>query len=211
MTAMAHQVSSDSRNVQESFLVLLPQIERHARIYFRQIACPGLRSDRVAETVGLAWKWHCRLLEQGKDVLAFPVVFSCMVARAVKSGRRLCGQEKAADAMSSVAQQRRSFTVSSLPQGSSLEGNVFDEALRDNTQSAVPDQAAFRSDFRDWLKSLPRRNRDIVRQLAFGHTTTEVASRFGVSAGRISQLRQQFHDDWREFCDPVQQKESPPS
>jgi len=128
----------------------------------------------------------------------------------VKSGRRLCGQEKAADAMSSVAQQRRSFTVSSLPQGSSLEGNVFDEALRDNTQSAVPDQAAFRSDFRAWRKSLTRRNRAIVEQLALGHTSTEVARRFSVSAGRISQLRRQFHDGWRAFCDPVPQKESPP-
>lgn len=197
MTAKAHQVSLTSRNFQKSFLVLLPHIERHARIYFRQIACPGLRSDRIAETVGLAWKWHCRLLQQGKDVFAFPVVFSCLVARAVKSGRRVCGQEKAADAMSSVAQQRHSFTVSILPQCSSLEGNVFDEALRDNTQSAVPDQVAFRSDFRDWLKSLTRRNRDIIQQLALGHTTTEVAIRFGVSAGRISQLRQEFRDDWR--------------
>lgn len=209
MTAFTQRVRL-SRIAQESFLVLLPQIERHARIYFRHVACPGLRGDRIAETIGLAWKWHCRLLEQGKDVRAFPVVFSCLVARAVKSGRRLCGQEKAADAMSSTAQQRRSFTVSSLPQGSSLEGNVFDDALRDNTQSAVPDQAAFRSDFRAWLESLTCRNRDIVQQLALGHTSTEVARRFGVSSGRISQLRRQFHDGWRAFCDPHQQKKSPP-
>jgi hypothetical protein len=202
MTVSAHQVSP--RNVHESFLVLLPQIERHARIYFRQIACPSLRNDRIAEAVGLAWKWHGRLLEQGKDVFAFPVVFSLMVGRAVKSGRRLCGQEKVADAMSSIAQQRRSFTVSSLPQGSSLEGNVFDEALRDNTQSTVPDQAAFRIDFCAWQKSLTWRERAIVQQLALGHTATEVASRFGVSAGRISQLRRHFHDGWQAFCDPVQ-------
>lgn len=202
MTA-AHQVGLDSRNLQESFLALLPHIEKHARIVFCQIPCPGLRGDRIAETIALAWKWYCRLLERGKNVWAFPIAFSWLVARAVKSGRRLCGQESATDVMSSVAQQRRSFMGSSLPQDGTLEGNAFEEALRDNTQTAVPDQVAFRCDFRDWLKSMTRRNRAIVRQLALGNTTTEVACRFGISAARISQLRRQFRDDWRVFYDPV--------
>ena len=36
-------------------------------------------------------------------------------ARAVRCGRRLCGQEKANDVFSSVAQRRRGFTVEVLP------------------------------------------------------------------------------------------------
>lgn len=211
MIAAVQQVRFKPKSVQASFLILLPQIERHARYSFRQIACPGLRGDRIAEAIGLAWKWHCRLLEQGKDVFAFPVAFSCLVAKAVKSGRRVCGQEKATDAMSSVAQHRRSFNVRNFSQSSSPEGNLLDEALRDNTQSTVPDQVAFRNDFRAWLGSLTSRNRAIVRELALGHTSTEVARRFGVSAARISQLRRQFHDGWRAFGEPVRRKQLVPS
>jgi hypothetical protein len=44
-----------------SFLAILPQLQRHGRIYFR-----GARSDRradlVAEVVALAWKWFMRLV-----------------------------------------------------------------------------------------------------------------------------------------------------
>ena len=200
MIVAARQAGLNPRNLHKPFLTLLPQIEQHARFCFRHIQCPGRRGDLISETVGLAWKWYCRLLEQGKNVWDFPVVFSSLVTRAVKSGRRLCGQESATDALSWVAQQHRSFTVTSLPQGRTLESNVIEEALWDNTRSPVPDQVAFRIDFRDWLKSLPRRNRAIVCQLALGHTTTEVACGFGVSAGRISQLRRQFREGWQAFC-----------
>lgn len=207
MTAAAPSAGPDSRDLHHPFLVLLPHIERHARLCFRQVPCPGSRDDRVAEAVGLAWKWYLRLLERGKDVRAFPAVFCSLVVRAVRSGRRLCGQERATDALSSVARRRHAFTVRGLPPA----GDVFDEALRDNTRSPVPDQAAFRSDFRDWLRSLTRRERAVVRRLARGHTTGEVARSFGVSAARISQLRRRFRDGWRALGEPVRRGPSRPS
>ena len=56
--------------------------------------------------------------------------------------------------LSPVAQQRRGFTVSPLPDGSSLAGNVFDEALTDNTITPIPDQVVFRLDWPAWLATL---------------------------------------------------------
>ncbi|MFO0865672.1 MAG: hypothetical protein U0744_13635 [Gemmataceae bacterium] len=211
MIAAVQRVRFKPKSVQASFLILLPQIERHARYSFRQIACPGLRGDRIAEAIGLAWKWHCRLLEQGKDVFAFPVAFSCLVAKAVKSGRRVCGQEKATDAMSSVAQHRRSFNVRNFSQSSSPEGNLLDEALRDNTQSTVPDQVAFRNDFRAGLDRLTSRNR---AHRPGTRTWTHV------DGSRATLWRQrrpnqansaQFHDGWRAFGEPVRRKQLVPS
>jgi hypothetical protein len=121
----------------------------------------------------------------------------------VKSGRRLCGQDSARDALSPVAQRTKGFTVNSLPQGSSLYGNVFDEALRDNTQTPVPEQVAFRQDFPAWQATLTQRDRRLLEDLMAGERTSDVANRYGLSCGRVSQLRREFHDDWRRFVGDV--------
>ena len=73
------------------------------------------------------------------------------------------------------------------------------EAVVEDSRTPVPDQVAFRIDFSDWLKRQPRRNRRIAEALAVGNATGEVARRFHVTSGRISQLRRQFHRSWQEF------------
>jgi hypothetical protein len=40
------------------FVAILPRIERHARISFRDIRCPGKKEDLVAETIALSWAWY---------------------------------------------------------------------------------------------------------------------------------------------------------
>src|SRR5262249_2153791 len=102
-----------------------------------------------------------RLAEQGKDVFAFPMAFAALLARAVKCGRRLCGQERVKDALSLLAQQRHKFLVGRLPtstrrhheelyadpHGQALL-DAFEERLRDNAVTPPPDAAAFRVDGR---------------------------------------------------------------
>ncbi len=196
------------------FLALVPRVETHARILFRGVRCPVTRENRVAECVALAWKWFLRLTEQGKDVFAFPMAFAALVARAVRCGRRLCGQERARDALSPLAQQRRRFRVGRLPTSTrrhheSLYADphgqalldAFDERLRDNTLTPVPDQVAFRIDFPAWLRTLTGRERRLVRAMARGERTTDLSRQFELSPGRISQLRRAFRGDWLRFTD----------
>jgi hypothetical protein len=194
------------------FLKLLPRIEAHARIFFRGIRCPVKKEDKVQECVALGWQWFLRLAEQGKDVFAFPMAFAALVARAVKCGRRLCGQERARDVLSLIAQQRHGFRVELLPAStSSPHDNLyatplgqalqdcFEERLRDNTLTPVPDQAAFRIDFPAWLKTLTGRERRLVRAMARNERTQDLSKEFEVSPGRISQLRREFREDWLRF------------
>src|SRR5262245_2281823 len=107
-------VSALPAHLHPAFLVLLPKIETHARIYFRGIPSER-KADLIAETVGVACKWYVRLREQGKDPAAFPVAFTTLAAKAVACGRRVNSQEKARDAMSPVAQRRHGFKVEALP------------------------------------------------------------------------------------------------
>jgi hypothetical protein len=177
-----------------------------ARRHFRHIRCPDTRLDRLAEAAAIAWAWYLRLVRRGRDPADFPVTFSLLVARSVASGRRLCGQERARDVMSPATQRRRNFVVAPLPAGTAMVGNVFDEALIDNTRTPVPDQVHFRIDFTRWRGTLGRRRRALTDAMAAGHRTTDLAGMFQISLGRVSQVRRELCASWRAFCgdDPLQ-------
>jgi hypothetical protein len=197
-----------------AFLSILPRIELHAHVYFRGIRCPQRLDDAVAETVAISWRWFVRLVEQGKDPLSFPVALASYAARAVKCGRRLCGQVKGKDVLSHLAQRRHGFGVEPLPHPtatthegrySAVRGqrqqDAFEERLRDNTQTPVPEQVAFRIDFPDWLTTLTPRERRLVGGMADSERTLDLSRRFDLSPARISQLRRELRNDWRRFCD----------
>ena len=181
------------------FLLLLPRIEAHARVYFRFIRCSEKRADRIAETIALAWKWFLRLDARGKDASQFVNTFAILAAKAVGSGRRLAGMERAKDVMNGRTQQRRGFVVGRLPDFSTLSDNPITEALTDNTMTPPPDAAAFRCDFPRWLDSLPSRERGVARELMVGEGTLDTAHRFKMSPAWVSQLRRELCEDWARY------------
>lgn len=189
--------------VQRRFLQILPRVELHARISSRDIKCQHKWADFISEAVSMCWKWWVRLHERGKDPSGFVSTLASLAARHVRSGRRLCGQEKPNDVLSPRAQQMRSFVVEKLPDFSTLNGTPLEDALHDNMRSPIPDQVCFRVDFPAWLRSYSRRNRAIAKDMAMGEPTKALASKFKMSPGRISQLRREFHDDWQRFTEPT--------
>lgn len=190
---------ADDRGLQKSFLLLLPRVERHARVYFRRLRCPAGRQDAVAEAVALAWDWHVRLARSGKDASRFAGALAAFAARAVRCGRGLCGQESSRDVLSALARRRRRFGVRRLPEYSSAGIDPLAEALADNRRTPPDEQAAFRIDFPAWRRTRAERDRRILDELMVGERTIDVARRHGLSPGRVSQLRREFHADWQRF------------
>lgn len=188
------------RALRAEFAPILSRVETHARIYFRGMKCPHRKADCVAETVALAWKWLLRLAERGKDATEFPSALATLAARAVRSGRKVCGQEKAKDVMNEITQRRCGFVVGKLPDRSTLEGNPLFEALQDNQQTPPDEQAAFRIDFPAWLGTRTQRDRRMIEKMGAGERTGRVADLFAVSPARVSQLRRDFKADWDRFC-----------
>lgn len=137
-------------------------------------------------------------------------------ARAVASARRVTGIEHGKDVMSRRCQRRHGFTVSSLPTCTATNHeqlyaptgqrqlDEWEEQLHDNRRTTPAEQAAFRIDFRAWLRSLPRRDRQLVRLMARNERTKDLARRFKVSAGRISQQRRSLCDDWNRFTGDIE-------
>ena len=199
-------------HLQARFLDLLPRIETHARIRFRYLRCPGKRQDAVAETVAVAWNWCLRLAAKGKDAGEFVSTLADLAVRHVRSGRRLCGQERAKDVLSPRAQRAKGFRVEALPACTARPfeqvygdphgqdaADAYEDRLRDGTQSPPDEQAAFRVDFPEWLSRLGERTRRIAQDMTLDIGTLDLASRHRLSPARISQLRRELHANWLRF------------
>ena len=187
------------------FLTILPRIETHARIHFRHLRCPGRRDDAVAEVVAVCWRWFLRISENGKDAGEFAATLADYAVRRVRSGRNLCGQERSKDVLSPLARRRHGFTLEPLASpacpchDARQQREVMEERLKDNARSPVPEQAAFRIDFPRWHRSHCDRNRRLIDGMARDERTLDLADQFGISPGRVSQLRREFRDGWRHF------------
>jgi hypothetical protein len=191
------------------FLQLLPRIETHARICFRDIRCAHKRADSIAEAIALSWKWLLRLCQLGKNVEEFPATFATLVVRAVRSGRKVAGMSKAKDVLNPMTQRLKNFMVEKLPDVSTLTTNPLAEALADNTITPPPDAVAFRIDFPSWVATRSARDRRVIADLMVGERTLDVSRKFGISPGRVSQLRTDFLDDWTLFCADPHERSQP--
>jgi hypothetical protein len=190
-----------SQHLQDTFVgSVLPRVEAHGRVYFRHVRCRHRKQELLAEMAAISWRWFVRLVRRGKDVLKFVGRLAVYAARAISSGRRVCGRERARDAMSASAQRRRGFAVGGLPEAGTPLSGPLAEALEDNTTSPIPDQVAFRIDFPEWRRTRTQRDRRIIDCMMTGESTARLARLFGVSAARISQMRREFHHDWHSFC-----------
>jgi len=200
--------------LQAQFLeVVLPFVQRHGEFVFRHVRCPGRKEDAIQEMLGLCWKWFLRLVERGKDPTQFPTALATYAAVAVRCGRRLTRPERTKDVLSSRAQRLHGFKVESLPLTTRTgyeylytspfgqrRQDAYEERLRDNTKTPVPEQVCFRLDFPAWVRTRTDRDRRVIGDLMAGERTTDVADEFGLTAGRVSQLRRDFQQDWTHFC-----------
>ena len=50
------------------------------------------------------------------------------------------------------------------------------------------------------MSTWPERDRRLIEALGLGERTLALADQFGLTPGRISQKRRQYHDDWERFC-----------
>jgi hypothetical protein len=181
----------------QGFLAMLPAIRLHARIAFRDLD-PEAREEAVQEAVCNALAAYVGLFRRGKVALAYPSVLARYAVAQARDGRKVGGHLNCKDVSSEYCQRQKRVVVERLDKFDK-EDDQWLEAVVEDHRTPVAEQVVFRCDFPAWLASLPRRNRRIAQALSIGHTTGDVAQRFHVSAGRISQLRQELYRLWNQF------------
>ena len=127
-----------------------------------------------------------------------PGTLATFAVRFVKNGRHVGGhQDSARDCLSPLAQRHHAFNTTSL--GSLNDPSGWNQLVAARGRYSIPDAAAFRIDFARWLKTLAHRDRRIIAAFIRGDGTQEVAGRFGITEGRVSQLRRRYENQWRLF------------
>ena len=177
-----------------------PVVDRWARIRFSSICDSDNRADLIQNSICLALKYYVRLCERGRESFVTP---SCIARRAVQhtaAGRRFGARQRKFDALHYTW---RAGGMELLQLADTVAGDEYKpvswlDALVSDFDA--PDQVAtVRIDFSAWLATLTPKQRAIAKALADREATKDVAERFGLSWGRISQLRRLLVKSYETF------------
>ena len=139
-----------------------------------------------------------RLAEQGRADAATPTSLAKYAVAQIRGGRRVGCALNIKDVSSEYCQQRKGVRVRNLHRWDH-RSEEWTEMVVEDRHSTPAELAAFRIDFRAFLKSLSRRDRKVALKMARGHATSWIAKKFKISAARVSQLRRELDDAWQEF------------
>src|SRR4051794_1476345 len=176
---------------QSNFVAMLPEIEQKLRLAFCRLN-PEAREDAIEESVVHSLLAYVGLAEQGRAEVATASSLAWYSSRHVRRGRPAGGRMNGKEPLSRYGQISNDIEVERQT------GNWIDVMVEDK-RAAVADQVAAKMDVGAWWGTLTTRMKEIAKDLAFGCSTSEVAKKHGVTAGRISQLRRVLEKSWAAF------------
>jgi hypothetical protein len=173
---------------QADFATMLPRIDRQLKKEFDCLDAAA-KEEAIQEAIVHALVAYSRLAERGRAHVATATTLAHYAARQVRRGRPAVGCMSCREPMSRYAQLR----------DNGIQRETWIDDLIQDKRAAIADVVATRLDCRAWLKTLPRRLKRLAHDLARGFTTSEVAQRHRVTAGRISQIRRELASSWARF------------
>lgn len=195
-TRRAPRHSNAQNTWQNRFLQLLPKIRLIARCAFRKLPADE-REDAVEEVIASTFVAYARLVERGKDSIAYAWPLGRYAVAQYRAGRRVGSRLDVHDVMAPYCQKRYGLVSRSF--SFCPESGQWEELAVEDRRATPADVAACRLDFRAWLRGLDRTKRTAAKLLAGGATTTDAAKQLGLSQGRVSQLRQELKEAWQQF------------
>lgn len=189
--------ANQARPTPPTFEQLLPQIEKQASLAFRGEPYER-REDLIAEVIANAFIAYVRLVQRGKEDLAYATPLAQYAIKQVRSGRRVGSKLNVRDVSSEYAQKSKGFKVESLDQYNQRR-EQWKEVLVEDKSATPADVATCRIDFAAWLTTLSKTQRKAADLLATGESTTEVAKKVDLTPGRISQIRRELKRAWERF------------
>jgi hypothetical protein len=176
---------------QQGFVEILPEIEWRLRHAFRQLD-PESREDSIEEAIVHTLLSYSQLHKRGRAESASASSLAWYAVLQVKCGRLAAGRMNSKEPLSQYAQLGNGIQVEHMH-------SQWIDSLVEDKRAAVADQVAAKLDVSAWFATLTQRMKQIAKDLAFGYSTSEVARKHGVSAGRISQLRRTLEESWLAF------------
>jgi hypothetical protein len=176
---------------QQGFVEILPEIEQRLSHSFRRLD-PEAREDAIEEAIVHTLLSYSQLHARGIAESASASSLAWYAVLQVKCGRLAAGRMNSKEPLSRYAQLGNGIQVEHMH-------SKWIDSLIEDKRAAVADQVAAKLDASAWFATLTQRMKQIAKDLAFGYSTSEVARKHGVTAGRISQLRRTLEESWLAF------------
>ena len=190
----ATTLSPHAQSAAGAFVEMLPRLRRRLRRAFTSFRVEQ-REDAIQEALAHCFLAVASLWKRNRAHLAAPGPLARYAVGRWFDGRRLGSAANSADVTTAYGKRRHGTCVVSLAECQEI---VLEACLVDS-RTPVAEQAAFRIDFPSWLCRLPPRNRLVAVALGRGESTQHVAREHRLTSGRISQLRGELRESWREF------------
>jgi hypothetical protein len=191
MTVINNDRSDNEINWQSSFVAMLPEIEQKLSLAFCRLGLEA-REDAIEEAVVHSLLAYLRLHKHDRAEIATASSLAWYSSRQVRRGRPAAGRMNSKEPLSLYAQIGSGIRIERPP-------SKWIDAIVDDKRALVADQVAAKMDVGAWFATLTKRMKEIAKDLAFGCSTSEVAKKHGVTAGRISQLRRSLEESWAVF------------
>jgi hypothetical protein len=189
-----------------SFDVLLDRMMPHFKFFAQRVRRPkGIDiEDIIQDLSGMALLSYNSLVRRGKEVFFSPILNYAI--KHYRQGRRFTGSNST-DVHSEETQRLGRSKLHQLSEyddeqvNKGLDTREFMEDRRVN----VADTVQFVIDYEDWLSNQSARDQQIIKDLSYGYTTGDVAKKYAVSDGLISQYRKRYGNSWKTFIDPAEE------
>jgi hypothetical protein len=192
-----HKQDVSASTWHSEFLNLLPELESRLKTAFRRLD-PDAREEAVQEATVLSLFSYSRLAAQERANAVSASNLAWYSALQVKRGRSAGTRMNGREVLSRYAQIGKGFRVERLDALDTADATWI-QALIDQKGWPILDQVAAKLDVCAWFASLSRRMKQIATDLASGFTTAEAAQKYGLTRGRISQMRRSLETSWHMY------------
>ena len=185
--------------VNDRFMVMVPSIKKQVRWAFK-----GYAADRLAEAmqaiIVIAFDIHKKAVLNGHLEKSFASPLSRFAIGRYKEGRTGGAPSCSTDVTSEHCKALGRSSVRNYGLALNIADTFESEATVMDARYPVSDAVQFKIDFFEgWLPQQSPRDQEIILDLVNGETTSDVAKKYGVSAGLISQYRRRYEKSWFDF------------
>ena len=192
MTAIANPTTpSTPISFEALYAKMLPHFRYYARRFSRSKCLD--REDVIQDLTGIALEMYTSLVRRGKEVYYSPLVQYAI--KRYKDGRRFTGLNST-DVHFEHTQMLGRSEVCHL---SEIRGTLDEMDFMEDRTVNVADAVQFNMDYAVWYQQHSERDQQIITDLSMGETTNDVAKKYKVSAGLISQYRKRYRNSWDNF------------
>lgn len=196
-----------TEEINEKFLELMPKIVKFAKYAFKNFDADR-QEDAIQSVLVTAFENVKQLGEQGRLDDCFVTPITKFAIGRYREGRPGGVPSCGTDVTSERCRYLGRSTVKNYGLATEIADSFESMATATDARYPVHKTVALRIDFmQDWYRQQTPRDQEIIRDLAMGETTNDVSRKFGISAGRVSQLRKTYANSWFTFINPPEKKD----